>query len=294
MQVICNPYFLVIFMSGFIKVKVKELLLNNTLKLFLVSFTAFILKVLMSAFVFIFTNTLLISPFLQDLVIKYNSLLVYFIYSLLTITLYFLLILFICGLKMGENAIYFMESKMSKAKFKYLFIFLRPSQSFRAFLLYLRLLSLKTLWALFFFSVPIFCVALIIFLYVTTSSYALVLYTLIIGTAFLSSVSLFYYNCSKIRYSYAIYYLCTDLKISVTDAINKSIEHSDNFIKDGVILKSSFLFWLLSCMLFFPIFYVVPFSKLSKARFITFTDGLRYALPQTNYLPYTNKKGNRI
>ena len=104
MQVICNPYFLVIFMSGFIKVKVKELLLNNTLKLFLVSFTAFILKVLMSAFVFIFTNTLLISPFLQDLVIKYNSLLVYFIYSLLTITLYFLLILFICGLKMGENA----------------------------------------------------------------------------------------------------------------------------------------------------------------------------------------------
>lgn len=281
-------------MSGFIKVKAKELLLNNTFRLFLVSFTAFILKSFVSAFVFLFTNTLLISPFLQNMVIRYNSLLVYFIYSLFTISLYFILFLFICGLKMGENAIYFMESKMSKAKFKYLFIFLRPSQSFRAFLLYFRLLNLKTLWALFFFSVPLFCTALIIFLYLTTSSYAFVLYTLIIGTAILTSVSLFYYNCSKIRYSYAIYYLCTDFKISVKDAIEKSTLHSDNFIKDGVILKSSFLFWFLSCVLFFPIFYVIPFTKLSKARFITFTDGLRYSLTQTNYLPYTNKKSNRI
>ena len=282
-------------MSGFIKIKTKELLLNNTLKLFLVSFTAFILKVLMSAFVILFTNTLLISPFLQGMVIKYNSLLVYFIYSLFTVTLYFILLLFICGLKMGENAIYFMESKMSKAKFKYLFIFLRPSQSFRAFLLYFRLLNLKTLWALFFFSVPIFCTVLIFLLYFTTSSYATVLFTLIIGTAVLTSISLFYYNCSKIRYSYAIYYLCTDFKISVTDAIKKSVAHADNFIKDGVILKSSFLFWLLSCALFFPIFYVIPFTKLSKAKFITFTDALRYSLPQTNhYLLYTNQKSNRI
>ena len=79
-------------MSGFIKVKVKELLLNNTLKLFLVSFTAFILKVLISAFVFLFTNTLLISPFLQGMVIKYNTLLVYFVCSLFTVTLYFILL----------------------------------------------------------------------------------------------------------------------------------------------------------------------------------------------------------
>lgn len=285
MQVICNPYFMVIFMSGFIKVKAKELLLNNTLKLFFVSFTAFVLKILASAFVIIFTNTLLISPFLQGMVIKYNTLLVYFVYSLFTVTLYFILLLFICGLKMGENAIYFMESKMSKAKFKYLFIFLRPSQSFRAFILYFKLLSLKTLWALFFFSVPIFCIALIFLLYFTTSSYTMVLYTLIIGSAFLTSVSLYYYYCSKTRYSYAIYYLCTDFKISATNAIKKSVEHADNFIKDGVILKSSFLFWFLSCALFFPIFYVIPFTKLSKAKFITFTDGLRYSLPQRHYLP---------
>lgn len=279
-------------MSGFIKVKAKELLLNNTLKLFFVSFTAFILKFSASAFVIIFTNTLLISPFLQNMVIQYNSLLVYFIYSLFTVTLYFILLLFICGLKMGENAIYFMESKTSKAKFKYLFLFLRPSQSFRAFLLYFRLFSLKTLWALFFFSVPMFCTALIFLLYFTTSSYIMVLITLIIGTAILTSVSLFYYNCSKTRYSYAIYYLCTDFKISVKDAIKKSVEHADNFIKDGVILKSSFIFWFLSCLLFFPLFYVIPFTKLSKAKFITFTDGLRYSLPQSHY--YTNKKSNRI
>ena len=70
MQLICNPYFFGDIMSGFIKIKTKELLLNNTLKLFLVSFTAFILKVLTSALVILFTNTLLISPFLQGMVIK--------------------------------------------------------------------------------------------------------------------------------------------------------------------------------------------------------------------------------
>ena len=281
-------------MSGFIKIRAKELLLYNTLKLFFVSFTAFILKLTASVSLVIFTNAVLISSFLQNLVIRYNSFLIYFIYSLIVVILYLFLFLFISGLKMGEKAIYFMQSKGSKAKFKYLFIFLRPSQSFRAFYLNFRLFNLKALWGLYFFSTPLFCLVLIIFLYLNTTTYTLVLYTLIIGTAVLTSISLFYYNCSKTRYSYAFYYLCTDFKISVRDSIEKSIQHSDNFIKDGVILKSSFLPWFLSCILFFPLFYVIPFLKLSEARFITFTEGLRYSLPQNLYLPYTNKKSNRI
>ena len=89
---------------------------------------------------------------------------------------------------MGENAIYFMESKMSKAKFKYLFIFLRPSQSFRAFLLYFRLLNLKTLWALFFFSVPLFCTtfALTLIISVSTSAVVAISFSAYIGNAMLN------------------------------------------------------------------------------------------------------------
>lgn len=276
-------------MSGFIKIRAKELLLGNTLKLFFVSIIAFILKVLATFSLIILTNAVLISPFMQKLVIIYNSFIVYFIYSLIVVTLYLSLFLFINGLKMGEKAIYFMYSKGSNAKLRYLFIFLKPTQSFRALYLNFKLFNLKVLWALYFFSPPLSALLLIIFIYFNTSSYLWVIYTLILGTAILSSISLFYYNCSKIRYSYAIYYLCTDLQISVKDAIKKSIEHADNFIKDGVILKSSFLLWFLSCVLFFPLFYVIPFTKLSEARFITFTDGLRYSLPQ----PYTNKKSNR-
>ena len=281
-------------MSGFIKIRAKELLLGNTIRLFFVSFTAFLLKVISSISLILLSNAALISPFLQNLVIKYNSFLIYFIYSLIVVTLYLLLFLFISGLKMGEKAIYYMQSKNSNAKLKYLFIFLRPSQSFRAFYLNLKLFILKVLWFLYFFSAPVFCLSFTIFLYINTSTYTVVLYTLIIGTATLTSISLFYYNCLKARYSYAFYYLCTDLKLSVNEAIEKSINHSDNFIKDGVILKSSFLPWIFSCLLVFPVFYVIPFFKLSGAKFITFTDGLRFSLPQNLCFPYLDKKSNRI
>ena len=264
-------------MSGFIKIRAKELLLNNTLKLFLVSFTAFILKLTITASLVILTNAILISPFFQNLVISYNSFLVYFIYSLATVTLYLLLLLFICGLKMGEKAIYFMQSKGSKASFKYLFIFLRPTQSFRALYLYLKLFFLKTAW----------------FLYFNTSTYSAVLLTLIFGSVFLLSISHFYYNAVVIRYNYAIYYLCTDIKISVKQAINKSVDYSDGFIKDGIILKSSFFFWLISCILVLPIFYVVPFKKITSAKFITFTDSL-HKNPYLQLNRAGNLKSDRI
>ena len=280
-------------MSGFIKIRAKELLLNNTLKLFLVSATAFILKLTTTASLVILTNAVLISPFFQNLVISYNSFLVYFIYSLATVTLYLLLLLFICGLKMGEKAIYFMQSKGSKASFKYLFIFLRPTQSFRALYLYLKLFFLKTAWFLYFYMAPIFCLLLVLFLYFNTSTYSAVLLTLIFGSVFLLSISHFYYNAVVIRYNYAIYYLCTDIKISVKQAINKSVDYSDGFIKDGIILKSSFFFWLISCILVLPIFYVVPFKKITSAKFITFTDSL-HKNPYLQLNRADNLKSDRI
>jgi hypothetical protein len=103
---------------------------------------------------------------------------------------------------------------------------------------------------------------------------------LIAGIVFLVSMSRFYHNCISVRYSFASYYLCTDLNISVKDAINKSTVNSDGFIKDGVYMKSSMLLWILSCILIIPSIYVIPFNKLSKAKFVTFCDGLHYALPQ--------------
>ena len=138
-------------MSGFIKVKAKELLLGNTAKLFLVSFTSSFLKLIFTVTVVLSTHFILVSKQLQVLVVRYDSFLVYFIYSLFTVCAYFVLALLVSGLKTGENAIYFMHSKGTKAKFKYLFIFLRPSQSFRSFLLYSKLFFLRIFWALFFY-----------------------------------------------------------------------------------------------------------------------------------------------
>jgi len=209
-------------MSGFIKIKSKALLLNNTFKLFFVTFISFTLKSAATACTLLSMHFILVSKFFQLLLVEYNSLIVYFVYSLLVIISYFLLFLFISGLKTGEKAIYFMQSKGSKAKLKYLFIFLRPSQSFRSFCLYTRISILKFLWGAFLYLPPCFCLVLTLYLYFSTVIYTTVFLTLIIGTVFLTSISRFYYNCISVRYSFAPYYLCTDLNISVKEAINKS------------------------------------------------------------------------
>lgn len=278
-------------MSGFIKIKSKSLLLNNTLKLFFVSLIAFILK--SGAFVctVLSMHFILVSNIFQLLLVEYNSLLVYFIYSLFVVISFFLLFLFICGLKTGEKAIYFMQSKGSKAKLKYLFIFLRPSQSFRSFCLYSKIFFLKLIWGLFLYLPPCFCVILTLYLYFSSVIYTTVFLTLVFGIVFLISVSRFYYNCISVRYSFAPYYMCTDLNISVKDAINKSTNNSDGFIRDGVYLKSSMLLWIISCIFILPVIYVIPFNKLSKAKFVTFCDGLHYALPQ-GVKPQTFIKNN--
>lgn len=267
-------------MSGFIKIKSKALLLNNTLKLFFVTLISFILKSSAIVCTVLPMHFILVSNIFQSLLVEYNSLIVYFIYSLFVVISFFLLFLFISGLKTGEKAIYFMQSKGSKAKLKYLFIFLRPSQSFRSFCLYTRIFILKLLWVMFLYLPPCFCLILTLYLYFSSVIYTTVFLTLIFGTVFLTSISRFYYNCISVRYSFAPYYLCTDLNISVTDAINKSTLNSDGFIKDGVYLKSSMIPWILSCILILPTIYVIPFKNLSHAKFITFCDGLHYSLPQ--------------
>ena len=268
-------------MTGFIKIKSKALLLNNTLKLFFVSLIAFVLKSSATVLTVLSMHFILVNDIFQALLVEYNSLIIYFIYSLLVVISFFILFLFTSGLKTGEKAIYFMQSKGSKPKLKYLFIFLRPSQSFRSFCLYTKIFILKSLWGMFLYLPPCFCLILTLYLYFSTIIYTTVFLTLIFGTVFLLSISRFYYNCISVRYSFAPYYICTDLNISVKDAINKSTCNSDGFIKDGVYLKSSMVIWFLCCIFIIPTIYVIPYNKLSKAKFITFCDGLHYSLPQT-------------
>lgn len=270
-------------MSGFLKIKSKELLLNNNLKLLFVTFLSSFLRLLFCALVALFTHFSLISEFLKNLITSYNSLIVYFIYSLILVIIYLILFLFNSGIKLGEQAIYFMQSKGTNAKIKYLFIFLKPSQSFRAFYLYLKIFLYKFCWFIFLNSAPVFCLGLTLYLYFNSNIYLAVFYTLIAGTIILFSISRFFYNCFSCIYSFAPYYLCTNINISVNDAINKSRDFSDGFLKDGVYLKTSLFPWVLSCLLIFPIFYVIPFIKLTKAKYVTFSDGLHYALPN-NYL----------
>jgi hypothetical protein len=74
--------------------------------------------------------------------------------------------------------------------------------------------------------------------------------------------------------------LCTDLNISTSEALKKSIITSDGFIKEGAFFKAGLSPWALACLLVIPAFYVIPYIKLSTAKFTTFSEGLRHSLPQ--------------
>jgi hypothetical protein len=85
-------------MNGFVKVKAKELLLNNTLSLFLTSATAFILKTSSLTIAVLVTHFSLVSSLLQWLLLTYDRFTVYFIYSLIIVLIWFFVALLFQGL----------------------------------------------------------------------------------------------------------------------------------------------------------------------------------------------------
>ena len=86
------------------------------------------------------------------------------------------------------------------------------------------------------------------------------------------------------RYNAAPYYVCLNNEASIKNAIEKSVEFTDGFLRESVLLESSFFAWFLSCGFVLPLVYVIPYFKISKALFVVESLSLKaYPETKTNY-----------
>jgi uncharacterized membrane protein len=90
-----------------------------------------------------------------------------------------------------------------------------------------------------------------------------------VGASIILAFAFVMCRISSLRFSAAPYYLCLRDTLSPSDAIKKSILFTDGYLSEGVVLEYSLIGWILSCLLVVPIFYVLPYVKLSRCVFVS-------------------------
>ena len=264
----CRYFVLGDSVNSNVKIKSQTIIKGDTLRLFFISFFSFLLRrgtfaIWLYCIVNLFKNGVL-KPYLDS----YNSALVYsvVIFDIAFVTS--VLFLFICALKLGEQFVYFIKSSGGKGRTGLVFSFFTFKKSFRAFSLYFRLTFLKFGWLLYFLLPCIVTYSLTFYLYSQGNLLPVVFYIMLAGSSLLLSFCIFMWRVAFFRYNAAPYYFCLNSEISAKDAIRKSIKFTDGFLRDSVLLESSFFGWVLSCVLVAPLVYVIPYFKTSKALFV--------------------------
>ena len=255
-------------MNSDIKIKSKTIIKHDTLRLFFVSLFSFIARRGTFALWLYCIGRLFKSGILQVYLDAYNDAIVYavVIFDIAFVTT--IIFLFISALKSGEQFLYFIKASGGKGRTGLLFSFFTFEKSYRAFSLYLRLTLLKFSWLLYFLSPCAVCYGLTFYLYSQGNLLPLVFYIMLAGSSVLLSFCIFMWRIAFFRYYAAPYYFCLNREISPKAAIKKSISFTDGFLRDSVLLESSFSAWFLSCVLILPLIYVIPYFKISKAFFV--------------------------
>ncbi|MBE6800030.1 MAG: hypothetical protein E7529_02360 [Ruminococcaceae bacterium] len=221
---------------------------------------------------------------LKSFLDKYNDALVYsmVIFDVAFVTA--ILFLFICTVKLGEQFLYFIKASGGKGRTGLLFSFFTFEKSFRAFSLYFRLTFLKFSWLLYFLLPCIVTYGLTFYLYSSGNLLPIVFYIMLAGSSLLLSFCIFMWRVAFFRYNAAPYYICLNRDISSKAAIKKSIYFTDGFLRESVLLESSFFGWFLSCGFVIPFVYVLPYLKISKALFVVESLSLKaYTETKTSY-----------
>ena len=239
-------------MVSSVRIKGKELLCRNTIRFFLVSIVSFlfrygIVSVNIGAFYLFFESGYRIEYIFVPVI--------FFVVSLL----------FVSGIKMGEEFIYFIRADGGNGRFLLLFKFLSPENSLKATLFYIKVNFLKAFWLLYFLLPSLICGGCSFYLYKTSIINDFVSFTLLTGTIVLFCLSLVVWRTAILRYKAATYYFCLDDNRLVNKAIKKSVQFTDGSLSDGVVLEYSLLGWILSCAFVVPIVYVLPYIRLCKA-----------------------------
>ncbi len=255
-------------MSTNVKIKSKMLLNGDTLRLFFISMFSFVLRRGVFALWFYCLVSFFRSGILDGYLNNYNDAFVYAIVSIDIVFVTAILFLFIRALRLGEQFLYFIKASGGKGRFLLLFHFFTFEKSFKAFSLYMRLTALKIMWLGYFLFPGVVCYGITFYLYTNGSLLPIAFYTLIFGSSVLLAFCIFMWRVTVFRYNAAPYYICLNRAITPKEAIKKSIYFTDGYLREGVLLESSFFGWFLSCVAVVPIVYVLPYFKISKALFV--------------------------
>lgn len=271
-------------MNSEIKIKGKAIIKGDTFRLFIISLFSFVVRRGSFALWLYCIINLFESGILNSYLDSYNNA---FVYSVVSFDIAFvtaILFLFICALKIGEQFLYFIKASGGKGRTGLLFSFFTFEKSFRAFSLYARLTFLKFAWLLYFLLPCVVCYGLAFYLYTGDNISPVVFYIMLAGSSLLLSFCMFMWRVAFFRYNAAPYYVCLNKDISPKAAVKKSINFTDGFLRDSVLLESSFFAWFLSCGFVIPIIYVIPYFKLSKALFVVESLSLKaYPERKTQY-----------
>ena len=255
-------------MNSDIKIKSKTIIKGDILRLFFISLFSFLVRRGTFAIWLYCVVNLFKSGLLDSYLEKYNDALVYSLVSFDIAFVTSVLFLFISALKLGEQFLYFIKASGGSGRLGLLFSFFTFEKSFRAISLYFRLTFLKASWLVYFLLPSLVCYGLTFYLNLQGSLLPIVFYIMLAGSSVLLSFCIFMWRVAFFRYNAAPYYVCLNRGISPKAAIKKSIKFTDGFLKESVLLESSFFGWLLSSIFVAPFIYVLPYFKISKALFV--------------------------
>lgn len=256
------------FMISDVKLKSKAIIKGDTLRLFFISLFSFIVRRGSFALLVYCIASLFKSGILNSYLENYNDT---FVYSVVIFDVAFVsltILLFISSLKLGEQFLYFIKASGGNGRLGLLFHFFTFKRSFRALSLYARLTALKIGWLLYFLLPCAVCYGITFYLYSNGKLLPVVFYVLIIGSSVLLSFCIFMWRIAFSRYNAAPYYVCLNPDTTPEKAIKKSVAFTDGFLRESVLLESSFFGWFLSCIAIIPFVYVLPYFKISKALFV--------------------------
>ncbi len=258
-------------MQGSIRLKAKNLLHKSTVRLFVISLVSAVYRYGAFAGNIIGFFVLIGSDIVRNMTEKHSTEFVVISVAAWECVSFSLMLMSVAAMRMGEQFIYFTRSEGGKGRFLLLFKFFRFKKSAKALALYIRMNLLKAIWLFYFLLPGLICAFCAYYLYNTAYISAQVYFTLSTGTALLLAISLVVWRIAVRRYSAAPYYMALNEKLSVTEAIEKSVLFTDGSLTEGVITEYSFAGWILSCVFVIPIVYVVPYIKLCNATYITST-----------------------
>ena len=257
-------------MNSQIRIESKFLLSGNNLKLFAVSFFSIIFRALLLSaipllfyFLFFFDNG-------KDIFITENQYFSLTLKALICSTLSLSSIYLIFSIKICEKYIYFTASKGVKPKLRLSFRKATPKLVLKSFLLHIKIFILKLFWSVFYALPWSICLTILTYMHTKSALPHSIFIVLSFGTSLLFSLCLFMYKATVFRYTPAIYYLLFNEKENISNAIKKSVESTDKYIQNALLLKASLIGWVLSCLLIIPIPYVLPYYKLCSTAFLRY------------------------